>query len=226
MLADLNRLITYTNTNKLKLVIGIDSNAHSSLWGSEESNRRGEILEEWLLTNGLFVANVGDSPTFTGRGSNTIVDITVSTMDIQIRDWAVLSKMAKITDHVPITFNIPKSMTKVIKSRSLAKCDWHRFRHELSKQGEIQRYDLWSVDRLNAAVDFLENKIISALDVVAPLKSSAIKVRSIKPWSPELSAAYKTYIKSKKLHKEENLDTYTAMKAARREFRQIGRAHV
>mgnify|MGYP003335145635 FL=1 len=106
MLADLNRLITYTKKNKLKLVIGIDSNAHSSLWGSEETNRRGEILEEWLLTNELFVANVGDSPTFTGRGSNTIVDITVSTMDIQVRDWAVLSSMAKITDHVPITFKI------------------------------------------------------------------------------------------------------------------------
>ena len=53
MLADLNRLIAYANVNRLKLVIGVDSNAHSSLWGSEETNRRGEILEEWLLTNGL-----------------------------------------------------------------------------------------------------------------------------------------------------------------------------
>ena len=156
---------------------------------------------------------------------STIVDITVHTLDIQIRDWAFLSSMAKITDHIPITFKIPKSMTKVIKSRSLAKCDWIHFRHELSKQGELQRYDLWSVDRLNAAVTFLENKIISALDIVAPLKESKIKVRTVKPWSPELSSAYKAYTRSKKLHKDGDLVTYAAMKDARREFRRLHKLH-
>ena len=151
MMADINRLISYARTNNLKLVVGVDSNAHSSLWGSDEANRRGEILEEWILTNELFVANVGRSPTFVRGNSATCVDVTISSMDIQINDWAVLSSLAKITDHVPINFNIPKSMTRVIKSRSLANCDWNRFRHELSQQGEVKHHDLWSVAKIGRA---------------------------------------------------------------------------
>ena len=85
MLADLNRLVSYARNNNLKLVIGVDSNAHSSLWGSEEANRSGEILEEWILTNELSVANVGRSPTFVRGNSATCVDITISSMDIQIK---------------------------------------------------------------------------------------------------------------------------------------------
>ncbi len=43
--------------------MGADSNAHSVLWGCEETNKRGEEVEELILHFNLNVANrVANSP--------------------------------------------------------------------------------------------------------------------------------------------------------------------
>ena len=59
-------------------MIGIDCNAHSSLWGSTDVNKRGEELEELILEKNLTVANCGNVCMFETVRAKTIVDITVT----------------------------------------------------------------------------------------------------------------------------------------------------
>ena len=48
----LKRLMTYVNSNNFHLILGIDSNAHSPLYGND-SSPRGDILEEFILEHQL-----------------------------------------------------------------------------------------------------------------------------------------------------------------------------
>ena len=52
-------LVTFCKQVGLPLIIGMDSNAHSGMWGSDEENKRGEQLAELLLELNLFVLNQG-----------------------------------------------------------------------------------------------------------------------------------------------------------------------
>ena len=50
----LTSLLDYCTQKKLPLVIAVDSNAHSVLWGNE-SNARGRLIEELIIKYGLII---------------------------------------------------------------------------------------------------------------------------------------------------------------------------
>ena len=64
ILPKLRELVEFCKSNDRKLICGIDCNAHTSLWGSPDTNKRGEILEEFIFQYGLFVENSGTVPTW------------------------------------------------------------------------------------------------------------------------------------------------------------------
>ena len=43
------RLVDFCEANCIPLVVGVDCNAHSPLWGCDGSNKRGEDLEELIM---------------------------------------------------------------------------------------------------------------------------------------------------------------------------------
>ncbi len=71
------RSIDFCEVNKFPLVVGADSNAHSIMWGSENSNSRGEVLEELLLEKDLEVLNEGNEATFSTCRARSIIDISL-----------------------------------------------------------------------------------------------------------------------------------------------------
>ena len=75
-----------------EVVIAGDFNAHSTLWGSQTGNERGEELGEFLSALDLQVINVGSVPTFVGQGRGTIVDVTLASASAarRIVQWEVL----------------------------------------------------------------------------------------------------------------------------------------
>ena len=54
---NLGRLIKHCERGSVPLVIGMDSNAHSSLWGSADVNKRGEELEGLICMVTLYLAH-------------------------------------------------------------------------------------------------------------------------------------------------------------------------
>ena len=57
-----------------EIIIGTDSNAHSQLWMSESENIRGEIFEEFITQNNLFVSNIGNKNTYDCATGKSIID--------------------------------------------------------------------------------------------------------------------------------------------------------
>ena len=60
-------LVTYCTRTNIPLV---DTNAHSVLWGNE-SNPRGELIENYVFSHSLVIENVGGVHTFIARGVQT-----------------------------------------------------------------------------------------------------------------------------------------------------------
>ncbi len=107
----LGKLLHYFNTHKVLLLMGADSNAHSSIWGCVENNDRGDEMEDLLDQYELTVLNVGNTPTYfrtdeDGTKSETIIDITVTNKfanNINVNDWQVLEEET-YSDHKYISY--------------------------------------------------------------------------------------------------------------------------
>ena len=54
----IKRILTYSENKGLELVIGVDTNCHSQLFG-DSTNKRGLDLEEIIIESGLVVENLG-----------------------------------------------------------------------------------------------------------------------------------------------------------------------
>ena len=106
-------LIEHCSRKNKSLIISMDSNAHSVLWGPD-SNHRGEAIEDLLLTYGLTLENRGFTPTFLARGTQTHIDITLS-LNCSLEDWQVTDEVT-LSDHQLIRFNLQSSPTPVHKS--------------------------------------------------------------------------------------------------------------
>lgn len=75
-------LVSFCKDGKWELVIGCDSNAHHTIWGSTNINARGKSLSEYLSSTSLHILNKGNSPTFINRIRREVLDITVASLTI------------------------------------------------------------------------------------------------------------------------------------------------
>lgn len=77
---------------RLDLLICGDFNAKSPLWGSPVSNRRGEILQDWMAQLGLCLINTGLHPTCSRPQGSSFIDLTWASPGLshRISGWYVL----------------------------------------------------------------------------------------------------------------------------------------
>ncbi len=54
---ELKRLVDRCKADKIKLIIGMDANAHHIVWGSTDTNQRGASLLDYLSTTELSIEN-------------------------------------------------------------------------------------------------------------------------------------------------------------------------
>ena len=94
--------IRFCKRNKHQLILSLNSNAHSYLWGLD-SNPRGEAIEELMAEFGLELGNIGFESTFEARGTKTTIDIMLL-LHTAIDDWRVTDKLS-MSDHRPICFH-------------------------------------------------------------------------------------------------------------------------
>jgi hypothetical protein len=77
--AKLACLIRYYDKEGVELVVTTDASAHHSLWGMEQHNKRGNQLVEFLISTNIEIVNKGNEPTFIGKHTRTIIDLTLAT---------------------------------------------------------------------------------------------------------------------------------------------------
>jgi len=74
---ELEKLVRYCENENLCLIVGCDTNAHHTVWGSTNCNGRGESLCEFLNTMNLEVLSQENEPTFCNVYRQEVIDITL-----------------------------------------------------------------------------------------------------------------------------------------------------
>ena len=166
----LSELLTMAEDKQLPVILAMDSNAHSSLFGPD-NNTRGDALEEFILQHGLEVINTGNVPTFeTRRGSKLIgthIDVTLTReLHFEIRNWRV-DQTYNASDHNTIRFEANPTQTDPIRIRPWSKADWATFGAEL--EGADYRIPVGiSMKKLDRLTNRLYTVLEAALDKACP----------------------------------------------------------
>ena len=94
------QLMDHCKALKMPLLIGCDANAHHQLWGSTDTNPRGQGLVEYLVTTQLDILNVGNTPTFSNAVREEVLELTLCTRNLtdRIANWRV-SDEPSLSDH-------------------------------------------------------------------------------------------------------------------------------
>ena len=85
----LEDLLRYVEQHPSGLLLAVDTNAHSTLYGPDQ-NPRGTNFEDFLFRHGLHVENVGTTPTFQTSVRSSSIDVTL-TLDLSTAtsNWKV-----------------------------------------------------------------------------------------------------------------------------------------
>ncbi|CAK1579552.1 unnamed protein product [Parnassius mnemosyne] len=100
-----------------RVVIGVNSNAHSPLWYSDraqivgrgnEAEHRRRMMENFIMSRGLTLANVeGQPPTFAGAMGESKIDLTLGARGVNASGWRVLD-CTSMSDHRLTTFKVAR----------------------------------------------------------------------------------------------------------------------
>lgn len=174
----LHRVAAYATKYNYPLVIGTDSNAHSSLWGSRMSDvtgrNRGDALVESLLREDLHVLNRNSVKTFdNGRWSNAI-DLTIANnqgADL-VRQWQTCHIHCH-TDHIPITFRLGGTNSSNMRSfYNPKRTDWKQYNSHtktLIAKSSILHRDITNVQDLEDHTNELTKILLESYHKCTPL---------------------------------------------------------
>ena len=106
-LKELEELVRHCENENINLVVGCDSSAHHSVWGSTKCNSRGEDLVEFLNHLNLEILKWGNEPTFCSGGRFEVIDIALGPLRLLdcIEGWEVSSEPT-LSDHRHILFTL------------------------------------------------------------------------------------------------------------------------
>ena len=177
------KLTEYCEERALPLLLGCDANAHHEVWGSSDTNRRGEYLLEFILSNKLEIYNVGNTPTFVTSTRQEVLDITLGNtlMNGMVRNWRV-SDEPSMSDHRIIRFDIEGNSEIKRIIRNPKRTDWESYTMHLSNNiAHLQGSgDIRSELELETVVEDLNTIVIDAYEASCPAKT--VKSSRDVPW--------------------------------------------
>jgi ribonuclease HI len=187
--AGLVQLLEYCDSQRIPLVIGMDSNAHNLLWGSVDTNKRGEHLEEVMEEYNCMLCNVGSVPTFSSARAESVIDLVwINDMAnrISVQEWRV-DPRPSFSDHRYVLFKVAASCPGADLVRNLKKCNWERFEYLVEAGLPDEPDALTSIEAVDEAACALQEVLQKALDECAPRRRP--KTGQAVPWlSAELLA--------------------------------------
>ena len=186
---EMELVIDYCSQRRLPLVIGCDANAHHNVWGSTDTNQRGNDLLSFLGGTELEILNRGHEPTFVVPQRREVLDITLcsSALAPEISDWHVSSE-ASLSDHRHICFSLHSDRPAAVYARNRRSTDWPTFERELEARLPPQA----GHGRLETAVD-VEREVTAMQSAVLTSFQRSCPMRKVRQgrrapwWTRELS---------------------------------------
>ena len=168
--------LEYAKAKGFQALVGCDSNSQSTIWGNRKSNQRESIVLDLMVNQGLDIANIGSTPTYSRTNVESVIDLTLHTNGLNISDWKV-SEADMLSDHRLITFRIDdtKSKMEAKKTRNLKKANWNKFRERLKSRFCFSTKHYWTEDDLEEESKKMTKLITEELDNVAPLRQRESK---------------------------------------------------
>ena len=229
---NIDKCCSYAQRYHKEIVIGSDSNSHSALWKSNETNLRGEQFENLIAQHNLTVCNTGGKHTFDAGNRKSIIDVTLSSLKISesIKSWTVHDQ-DYLSDHKLISFSLDFNPDGIELTRNFDKANWKRFNSILTKCKVNNKRKIWSKETIELEVKDLMKTILHALDKVCPEHPRKCKTNNVHWWNTELhnlrkrvDNAFKHWKRNFQdpIKEKENRDSYTALK--KEYFNEIRRA--
>ncbi|CAK9796609.1 Retrovirus-related Pol polyprotein from type-1 retrotransposable element R1 (Fragment) [Anthophora quadrimaculata] len=205
-MAYMDRVCMYARGKRV--IIGMDANAVSPLWYSKggrlnsESDMRGRLLEEWILTSGMIVMNEpSEYYTFEGMTGQSDIDVTLvseSCAGCRIvweikNDWSISDHNAIL---IEICMDVVCVVSEVYKRWSCQGADWEGYMCDLRECANVCDYNV--CEDVNEEVE----KLMSWVQVANRNRLKEIKVMNdgkIKWWTKELSRMKKCVRKSRRV---------------------------
>lgn len=180
--ADLDRVLDYCQNRNIPLIAGCDANAHHEVWGSTDTNNRGDSLLEYLVTTDLDILNTGNAPTFRNAIRAEVIDITLCTRNWvnRAKGWKVC-KEPSLSDHYQIEFVITVPAPKARPStRNPRRANWAGFAAVLEENMKGFTDEIKNIVELEDAAEALKNNLRTAFEENCPLKE--IRGKPLTPW--------------------------------------------
>ncbi len=182
-------LVHSCNANRARLIVGGDANSHHTLWGSTNTNDRGEALLDFIWSADLVWCNSGNQPTFKTRAREEVLDITLVNHTAQhlVQGWKV-DQAESGSDHAYIEFRIEGTKLQEAKFRNVKQTNWPLYRKTLQEElgDAAHRLDTASIDDLEGAVERAESSILKAFHQSCPEKKVKVKPH-LTWWTPGLT---------------------------------------
>ena len=170
----LQKLAEYIATKKYPTIIGVDSNAHSQLYGPD-TNDRGERFEDFILQHNFRVDNRGETPTYhafrRGRGIGTCIDVTLTKGVVPLCNWRVNDDLYNGSDHHTITWSLPLTLPPPISIRPWHSAKWDVF----TKKLETYTFDApqnFTTRKLDRFLNRVYKAIFESLDEACPMREA------------------------------------------------------
>ena len=165
------------NVGNNDVLIGTDSNAHSTVWNCSLTDNRGDMVNKFLIDNNLSCCNIGNNPTFeNGSGDTSIIDLTIANywLSQRIRNWQV-EKVLHSTDHFRIRYDISNCFNfriAPVQTWNYRKGAWSYFK-SLLERGLLNWTcpRSWTDASIEAKIKQFNDEVMNALDISCPKKT-------------------------------------------------------
>ncbi|XP_063379409.1 uncharacterized protein LOC134666188 [Cydia fagiglandana] len=170
---ELEEMVLWYRGKGIPLIVGCDANAHHEVWGSTDTNERGESLIEFIISNDLEIMNIGNT------SRKEVLDITMATKEVsdKVKGWRV-DVEDSMSDHRRLLYSIDSRVEKM-KVRNPRKTDWTKYEEELRELAVSGvRYE--NVNDLENGVRRLKEIILGAYYKACPEK--LLQTGKGQPW--------------------------------------------
>lgn len=161
------RALEYCEMNNLEYICGIDTNAHSSMWGCPHTDNRGSLMEEIIIGSNALLLNKGSTPTFVAGVGSSIIDITFCSPSIAplVTNWQV-QQDCSYSDHKYIRTKLNVGYIPPVRVRPLKRCQWPIFESRLAQPYLPPLF--WTNTTIETEVQKAYDLINSSLDEACP----------------------------------------------------------
>ncbi|XP_021964965.1 uncharacterized protein LOC110860220 [Folsomia candida] len=192
---EMHRLVSYCETNGLPLVIGSDTNAHHTMWGSTNINSRDAQLLEYIAQVDLHPINRGHRATFVVSSRKEVLDVTFVSSHLldRIKAWWV-DDNESCSDHRYIRTSLSLGPPDPITYRDRKRTRWDLYKSVLKGLTELDpagACPMSSTEDIEAGASRVSDFIHKAYDVACPEKEARRLYRVARFGGEEAWADYK-----------------------------------